>query len=280
MIKQIVKIALMGAALSFVGYHAINANENNPIVATTIIKDSKFSIEQHAKEVYYQLLSQNPKIKNLPLGVFQTAYSGFLNVQNQYNIQKPILTICDFTQSSNEKRLWVIDFKENKVLFNTLVSHGRNSGEEYAVNFSNKMSSYQSSLGFYLTDITYQGGNGYSLKLKGLEPNVNDKAMERAIVMHGADYCSESFIAQHGRLGRSYGCPSVPRVYNEPIINTIKNKTVLYIHADQPKYFASSKWLKDKPTEMLAMKFYNNTKGKQYLAERSDIDSLPQYNTL
>lgn len=273
MIKQIVKIVLMGSALSVVSYCAIKAadkekDSNIPVV------EYKFDFDIHAKEIYYNLLSKNPELKRLSVSTFSKAYTGFINVQGQHIVKTPILTICDFTESSNEKRLWVIDFSKNKVLFNTLVSHGRNTGEEYAVSFSNKMSSYQSSLGFYLTDATYEGGNGYSLKLKGLEPNINDKAMDRAIVMHGADYCSESFIAQHGRLGRSYGCPAVPRAYNAAIINTIKHQSVLYIHANNDQYMASSKWFKQKPNEQLALNFTQKIKPKQYLAEQSKEDTV------
>lgn len=273
MISKIVKIVLMGSALSVVSYCAIKAAEKEKDSNVPVV-EHKFVFEKHSKEIYYNLLSKNPALKKLPLSIFNKAYQGFINVQSQHLVNSPILTICDFTQSSNEKRLWVIDFSQNKVLFNTLVSHGRNTGEEYAVSFSNKMSSYQSSLGFYLTDVTYQGGNGYSLKLKGLEPNVNDKAMDRAIVMHGADYCSEAFIAQHGRLGRSYGCPAVPREYNAAIINTIKQQTVLYIHSDNQQYMASSKWLNSLPNEQLAMNFKQKLKSKQYLAEQSKADTL------
>lgn len=271
MIKQIVKIALLGSAFSFVSYCAIKAADKDYSEKT--VSTPHFDFDIHAKEMYFQLLSKNPALKKLSLNVFTKAYNGFINVQNQHVVKSPILTICDFTKSSNEKRLWVIDFSKNKVLFNTLVSHGKNTGEEYAVHFSNKVSSYQSSLGFYLTDVTYQGGNGYSLKLKGLEPNVNDKAMERAIVMHGADYCSESFIAEHGRLGRSYGCPAVPRAYNTAIINTIKHQSVLYIHANNEQYLASSKWLTSQPNEQLALHFKNKMKTKQYLAEQQQTDT-------
>lgn len=266
MIKQIVKIGLLGSAFSFASYCAIKAADKDYTGKT--VSTTPFDFNTHAKEVYYQLLAQNPALKKLSVSVFTKAYNGFINVQHQYIVKSPILTICDFTKSSTEKRLWVIDFSKNKVLFNTLVSHGKNTGEEYAVHFSNKVSSYQSSLGFYLTDETYQGGNGYSLKLKGLEPQINDKAMERAIVMHGADYCSESFIAQHGRLGRSYGCPAVPRAYNTAIINTIKHQSVLYIHADNDQYLATSKWLTAQPNEQLALNFKNKLKAKQYLAEQ------------
>src|SRR5690606_7790716 len=150
-----------------------------------------------------------------------------------------------FTLPSTEKRMYVLDLKNKKLLFHTLVAHGRNSGEKYATKFSNKHGSLQSSLGFYLTEATYQGGNGYSLRLTGLEHGINDQAMARAVVIHGADYCSEKVIRATGRLGRSYGCPALPRELNEPIIDVIKNGSLLFIYADDEEYMANSRVLRD-----------------------------------
>jgi len=132
--------------------------------------------------------------------------------------------------SSNSKRLWVIDLTTNKVLFNSLVAHGKNTGEEFASYFSNKAESFQSSLGFYATAEVYNGKHGMSLKLDGLQKGLNDKARERAVVVHGADYVSENFIKNHKRLGRSQGCPALPVELNEKIINVIKDKSCLFIY--------------------------------------------------
>src|SRR5699024_11501015 len=128
----------------------------------------------------------------------------------------------------------------------SVVAHGKNSGGNYATAFSNVNGSHQSSLGFYVTENTYQGGNGYSLVLNGLEAGINDLAKQRAIVIHGAAYANESFIKGMGRLGRSFGCPALPQDVNGPIINTIKDGTHLYIHADDTNYLAMSKVLKPK----------------------------------
>ena len=125
----------------------------------------------------------------------------------------------------------------------TLLAHGRNSGENFATSFSNRSGSYQSSLGFFRTAETYNGGNGYSLRLDGLEKGINDKARPRAVVIHGADYCSEDFIRSTGRLGRSFGCPALPQELNKPIINTIKDGSLLFIYADKPEYYSLSKVL-------------------------------------
>ncbi|WP_282636670.1 murein L,D-transpeptidase catalytic domain family protein [Sphingobacterium thalpophilum] len=154
---------------------------------------------------------------------------------------KDIMTVIDFSLASTEKRLVVLDLKNKKVLFHTLVSHGKNSGENYAVDFSNQQESLKSSLGFFVTENTYNGENGYSLVLNGLEEGINDNAKARYVVMHGADYCSTGTIASLGRLGKSYGCPAVPREYAGPIINTIKDGTLLFIYADNDEYLAKSR---------------------------------------
>ncbi|PRD57409.1 hypothetical protein C5749_03015 [Sphingobacterium gobiense] len=173
---------------------------------------------------------------------FEQAMQGYQTLRPKYD---HILTVIDFTLPSTEKRMVVLDMKNEEILYHTIVSHGRNSGDKYARSFSNRHGSYQSSLGFYQTENTYQGGNGYSLVLNGLEKGINDQAKARAVVIHGADYCSESFIKSTGRLGRSYGCPALPRHVTKPIINTIKNGTLLYIYADNPEYMASTKIVRD-----------------------------------
>ena len=132
--------------------------------------------------------------------------------------------------SSNTKRLWIIDLSTNTVLYNSLVAHGRNTGNEFATAFSNASESYKSSLGFYATGEVYQGKHGLSLRLDGLEQGVNDNARARAVVMHGADYVAESFIKNNSRLGRSLGCPAIPMNMTKEIINTIKDKSCLYIY--------------------------------------------------
>jgi hypothetical protein len=178
--------------------------------------------------------------------VFFKALTGFENLKKAglLNQEAHLLTVCDFSMSSNTKRLWVIDTEEKKVLFNSLVAHGKNTGEEFATNFSNTNSSLQSSLGFYITDATYNGDNGYSLKLLGMDKGFNDAAYKRAIVMHGADYVSEEFAATHKRIGRSWGCPAVPRVLTQPIINTIKGRNCLFIYYPDQNYLSKSEWLK------------------------------------
>ena len=143
-----------------------------------------------------------------------------------------MLTLIDFTKPSNEERLLVLDMAEGKLLFHSLVAHGRNSGDLYATGFSNHPESHQSSLGLYLTEGTYTGKNGYSLRLNGLEKGVNDNALARAIVIHGAAYADPSVCRGGRRLGRSWGCPALPPALNRPIIDTIKGGSVLYIYGE------------------------------------------------
>lgn len=168
---------------------------------------------------------------------FRQAVEGYNKIEQK---SKPILTLIDYTKPSTEKRLFVFDMEKRKLLYSSYVSHGRNSGENYATSFSNQEGSYKSSLGFYLTGGTYQGKNGYSMILDGLEKGVNDKARERAIVMHGAAYANPSVIASAGRLGRSLGCPALPQTVTQPIINMIKGGSVLFIYANNQEYMAKT----------------------------------------
>lgn len=168
---------------------------------------------------------------------FRQAVAGYHKIGNR---KRDILTLIDFSRPSTEKRLFVFDMRQRKMLFSSVVSHGKNSGENYATSFSNEYGSYKSSLGFYLTESTYQGKNGYSLILDGLEKGINDRARERAIVMHGAAYANPSVVSKGGRLGRSFGCPAVPQALARPIIDTIKGGSVMYIYAEAPSYLAQS----------------------------------------
>ena len=136
---------------------------------------------------------------------FCQAVTGYWKITDR---KREVLTVIDFSKPSTEQRLYVFDMKEHKMLFSSVVAHGRNSGNNYATSFSNEYGSYKSSLGFYLTETTYQGKNGYSLILNGLEKGINDKARMRSIVVHGADYADPSVARCGGRLGRSLGCPS------------------------------------------------------------------------
>jgi hypothetical protein len=169
--------------------------------------------------------------------VFNSALQGLQKLDAKGVIPKDdIITIIDFSQPSNKKRLYVLDLQSRQVLFNTLVAHGRNTGSLWAKSFSNEASSLKSSPGFYVTEDTYVGHNGYSLRLNGLEKNINDNALNRDIVMHGAPYVDQSAINSLGFLGRSWGCPAVPESKHKAIINTIKGGTCLFIYSPDKNY--------------------------------------------
>lgn len=201
--------------------------------------------ERYIRHTYDQL--KFPKMNKLKFEAFRNGFYGYLNlVESGKLTSRATLSICDFTLSSNEKRLWVIDIKNKKVLFNTLVAHGMGTGEEYAVNFSNTPDSHQSSLGFYVTGETYTGNNGYSLKLNGVDGSFNSNAYERAVVIHGAEYVSEEFAKANQRLGRSHGCPALPVELAPKIIDRIKDGHCLFIYANSKQYAKTSYWLNNK----------------------------------
>jgi hypothetical protein len=179
------------------------------------------------------------QLRGLSSEAFEYAKKGFTKlVQANRLANDSIISIIDFTQSSSEKRLFILDLKNYKLLFNTLVAHGRNTGTEWATQFSNMPSSYKSSPGFYITGETYSGTHGLSLKLDGIETGINDQARDRAIVMHGAHYVNDSWVNNRGYIGRSEGCPAVPEHLSKPIISTIKGGSCLFIY--HPSYVKRS----------------------------------------
>lgn len=153
------------------------------------------------------------------------------------------LAVIDYSLPSTEPRLWVFDLARQRLMFEELVSHGRGSGDAEATTFSNVPESYQSSLGLFRTMNSYYGRNGYSLRLEGLETGINDLAYQRAIVIHGADYVSEAFIEQTGRLGRSHGCPAVRQEITYPLIDSIKEEQYLFVYYPDPEWLSSSAFL-------------------------------------
>jgi hypothetical protein len=199
-------------------------NSKKPEVATV----AKPSFESNVEAIYKSLNANQFALPNLES--FTEALKGFYLLKEKGLIQKNILTLVDFSLSSNVKRLWVIDLSTNTILYNSLVAHGRNTGEEFANSFSNANSSFKSSLGFYSTGETYKGKHGMSLRLDGLEKGVNNNARERGVVMHSANYVSNSFIKCNKRLGRSQGCPAIPEESLQEIVNTIKDKSCLFIY--------------------------------------------------
>jgi hypothetical protein len=193
----------------------------------------------YSNDLYFYLrLSE----KGLPKTAFDYALKGMKKLDLDKKLKNAdILTIADYSQPSSQKRLYVIDLKEKKLLFNTYVAHGRNSGDVYATKFSNKEGSLQSSLGFYVTGSTLNTVHtGFSLYLHGVEKGINDLAEKRAIIVHGAPYVSEGFIKKFGRLGRSFGCPALPTDLYKPVIEKIKEGTCLFIYNPDYSYLSKS----------------------------------------
>lgn len=258
-------VGVLVAALIFVSYIPLTVNSQTAVKTNTLIAASpiekKESLRSNDSEA--ELLYQEMNLAEiLKFEAFEQALQGY-NTLSPSN--KNILSVIDFTLPSTEKRMVILDMQNRKVLFHTIVSHGRNSGEKYAVSFSNRHGSFQSSLGFYSTANTYQGGNGYSLVLEGLEKGINDQAKARAVVIHGADYVSNDIIKNTGRLGRSYGCPALPRQLTKPIINSIKNGTLLYIYAKDKSYLAQTKII-------------NTNRSKTMLAQHDKLDNADLKN--
>jgi hypothetical protein len=187
-------------------------------------------------EIYLTLINSDGDLPSEE--IFELAYSGWEKMDKE--LKSPLLTIIDFSLASTIRRLWIIDLNEKAILLNSVVAHGRNSGELMASKFSNRPESFQSSLGFYKTGETYIGKHGYSLRLDGLEKGVNDQARNRAIVIHGADYASEAFAKINGRLGRSLGCPALPTELSTKAINLIKDGSLLFVFAKNENYLENS----------------------------------------
>jgi hypothetical protein len=189
----------------------------------------------------YQALGAEQE--GLRFETFAKAMTGYLNLRQAGKLaeDKQTLTVVDFDLPSTEKRLWVLDLAKNEILFHTLVAHGHNSGENEATSFSNTNESNMSSLGFYATGSEYEGKHGHSLRLEGMDEGVNSNAAARSIVMHGADYVSEDFIKQNGRLGRSLGCPALPMDQYSQIIDVVTGGTCLYLNKSDAGY--SSQYL-------------------------------------
>lgn len=191
-------------------------------------------------------LYDNLQLKRLGLGkkAFAYAWKGYNSlIENGRLAKDGILSICDFSQSSRRKRLYVLDINSQKLLVNTYVAHGRKSGGEYAKSFSNSPESHKSSLGFYVTRTTYHGEHGLALKIQGLERGFNDKADARNIVIHGSKYVGKQFLTNNKFNGRSFGCPALPAKEASGVIQQIKNGSCLFIYHPTKNYIAQSRLL-------------------------------------
>lgn len=183
-------------------------------------------------------------VPSLHSDVLSQALKAHRNAKAKGHTKSELVTVIDYSKPSTEKRLWVIDLTKKKVLFHELVAHGKGSGENHATKFGNTNASHLTSLGIFVTAETYDGKHGYSLKLDGLDKGVNDRARDRAIVFHGADYATADFAKKYGRLGRSHGCPAVGPTVAKSLIDTIKDGTVVFAYHREDKTLATSEFLR------------------------------------
>lgn len=232
--------ALLLFSITVISWKPTSAIKKNEISAKTFGAKEYFA--QYVANIY---ATANLQQSGMDVAVFQKAITGYLNLKlaNKLAPNSNIITVVDFSKSSREKRMWIIDVLNKSVLLNTWVAHGQGSGDDRASHFSNNNDSHQSSLGFYLASEVYMGKHGRSLKLDGLDAGINSAARARGIVIHAADYVCQNTINQIGRLGRSFGCPAVSPEVSDQVINTIKGGSMLFINGNDSNY--TSKLLDD-----------------------------------
>jgi hypothetical protein len=229
------------------GVEGRTSGNSIPSVEGNISGTSKLEAEGRTSElskneteiIYHEL--QKASTEKLPsYDLFSLAYKGYLNLKSSKAIRKNILSIIDFSLASNERRLWVIDLDKGKILFYDWVAHGKNSGDNYALKFSNTPNTNMSSIGYFITGETYSGKHGLSLFIDGKDEHYNQNARKRAIVIHGADYVSEEFITKYGRLGRSFGCPSLRMDIYQEVIKEISDGSCLFIYFPDDEFLKKS----------------------------------------
>ena len=225
---------LLIANNNFAEENIVTENINENIQKPVEEKPQKIVLD--VKSVYDSL---NIKSK-IDYSIFQKAYLGYVQIANK---NPGVLIIIDYSKPSNEERFYVLDLNKKKLVYSTRVAHSKNSGLEIPLQFSDDPNSYQSSLGFFLTLGEYNGAYGYSLRLKGLEENINANAEDRAIVIHGGDIVEDEYIKKFGFAGRSLGCPVLPHSLTREIIDFIKHGRVLFIYGNDEEYVDNSAYL-------------------------------------
>ena len=204
-----------------------------PDLSGNLTEEMDYLAEEYCKSIYCDTGLEG----KLDYSIFHRAFDGITEICAP---RKDILTIIDYSKPACDQRFYVIDLVNRKLLYRTLVAHGKNSGELYCTRFSNRPRSLQSSPGFFLTAESYSGRQGYSLRLDGMEPGINDLARARAIVVHGAEYVAQHYVDDFGYIGHSFGCPALPLNVNKQIIDLIKGGSCLYIHTNDKNYVSRS----------------------------------------
>jgi len=204
------------------------------------VEDIK-AVDETTEDKIIETYNEADLQQHFPFALFRIAMIGFYNIKDLKISDR--ITIIDYSKPSTEERFYVVDLDKKELLYKCLVAHGINTGNNLASNFSNELNSKKSSLGLFITAETYQGKHGYSLKLDGIEKDINNNARKRAIVIHGADYVSKEFIKKHGRLGRSWGCPALPEVLSQEIIESISGGRCLFIYGNDDEYLNRSEYI-------------------------------------
>jgi hypothetical protein len=221
-----------------------SASASHPVpvsIESTKGKLTRFNFEDSIRSLYHSIGLEKA---GMNYTVFRYGMIGFYSLEQQGKLSgRKIVSFIDFSKPSTEKRFYTIDLARKSLKFHSLVSHGKNTGQNIATSFSNIPHSNQSSLGFYVTGETYIGSKGYSMRLDGIDGTFNDKMRERAVVMHDAAYVSENWVRKYGRLGRSQGCPALPKEISRTVIDTIKDKTLIFAYFNDKEYLATSKHL-------------------------------------
>jgi len=225
----------VAAAIALAGMTA--AAKSAPAPTSAVETTAAISAIDATVRAFASSTSLDPRVIRLALSAATCARDASAPLNER------LLTVIDYSKPSTEPRLWVLDLARERVLFEERVAHGQGSGDNYATRFSNLDGSHQTSLGLFRTADTYVGTNGYSLRLDGLEPGVNDRARERAIVMHGAPYVSEGNIRALGRLGRSHGCPAIRPAVARKVIDTIKDGSLVFAYYPDRQWLNGSRFL-------------------------------------
>lgn len=228
---------MIGYSVSATPVYAKSAELANLVQAIAAKAELKRVIRT-ATNIYNEMDLQD---SGLSEKAFEYGWMGYYKLQKKGLLHNTnILTICDFSQSSSEERMYVIDVRSKKLLYRTFVAHGINSGEEFANSFSNSDESCKSSLGFYVTSNTYMGSNGLSLRIQGVDRGFNDHAARRNIVIHGASYVSLRILHKYGVMGTTFGCPAIPAEMTDQIIPAVKNGSCFFIYYPSKKYLSQS----------------------------------------
>ncbi len=213
------------------------------ILTSNITSSAPSFAARSGGDINTKLQHLSHKAPQLNKNVLRLALTAYSNASKKGAVKKPVLTVIDYSLPSNKQRMWVFDLRRERLLYNTYVAHGKNSGVNRASHFSNIPSSKQSSLGTYITKDTYIGHKGYSLNIQGMDKGFNDNALSRRVVIHGAWYVEPDFIKRAGRAGLSWGCPAIAQTLAKPVINTIKNGSVIFAYFPDKKFLSRSGYL-------------------------------------